>query len=304
MSVQIKPKTKIDEFDLNAVSDISTVISGVYADIYDNSSTYINDNIQYNIYKLLDDDNALVHRGLSANVARYIPLISSVYDTIDYKDLDNDKIPELELNKYEELSGNYNKKKYNLDYINNIICPDIMKNVYSAILAGTTVTSSNCVAGEQNLINRLDQLRYLKIYVDNTAERLFELKNILYNGYVNTPIATTYVNTTFGNISKNNVISAENVAKIFLINQSAEPVLNLNIRGIKVPYEINQLTNSWWIAKFPQYLLANNSDDLLSIECIECENINIDTRIKQSIDVLTSNDNHGSKLATTNLLKV
>lgn len=298
MSVQIKPKTKIEEFDFNAVSDITAVVSGIYADIYNNSSTYIADNLKYNIYRLLDDSSESVHRNLSSNVDRYIPLISTSYETIDYSNLDSDKVPNLELTKFKDSSDE--KKIHNLDYVNNMICPDLMKSVYSEILAKIIVASSDCVSGESQLINRLDQLRYLNTYINDTYNRLVYLNTELYDGYA-TGIATEYTNAetvTNGNID------AEDIAKIYLINQTEEPKLELDIRGIKVPYKVTKLSNNWYIAKFPQYLLANNSDDLLAIECLTFSNISDGAKMRHSADVLTSDTNYGSTLATTNILKV
>lgn len=297
MSVQIKPKTNIEEFDFNAVSDITAVISGVYADIYDNSSTYINDNLKYNIYRLLDDSSESIHRSLSSEVDRYIPLISTSYETIDYGNLDADKVPNLELIKFEDSND---KKIHNLDYVNNMICPDLMKSVYSEILAGTTITSNDCVGAESQLINRLDQLRYLNTYINDAYNRLVYLNTNLYDGYA-TGIATDY---TDAEAVTNGNIDAENIAKIYLIKQKAEPKLELDIRGIKVPYKVTKLSNSWYIAKFPQYLLANNSDDLLAIEYLALSNISNGAKMRHSTDALTSSKSYGSALATTNILKV
>lgn len=297
MSVQIKPKTNIEEFDFNAVSDITAVISGVYADIYDNSSTYINDNLKYNIYRLLDYSSETVHRNLSSDVDRYIPLISTSYETIDYDNLDADKVPNLELTEFEDSND---KKIHNLDYVNNMICPDLMKSVYSEILAGTTITSNDCISAESQLINRLDQLRYLNTYINDTYNRLVYLNTNLYDGYA-TGIATDYTDAEA--VADGN-IDAENIAKIYLINQEAEPKLELDIRGIKVPYKVTKLSNNWYIAKFPQYLLANNSDDLLAIEYLALSNISNGAEMRHSKDALTSSKSYGSTLATTNILKV
>lgn len=267
----------------NAIKDIKCVITKNIINVYSDNTPFIDSFIKKNFYDLLKQP----YIDKSTFNTFFIPLISSIYDNIEYPnslssdinnpsrdDSDSDNTDLIATTPF-HLRGhdvssttskpfNSYKSDTNIDYVDNAFIPDTMHDVYEEIIRDCSSHNNNynVIKGNRMLSDRLDQLSNLNNRIESLVSRNNDIVDKLYDRNFITGIGTHKYNSfniNNGKLVNNELLyTTELISKIYIIKSTKKPDVFINIRGIDIPYDISQMSNNVYICKLPQYLLVNN----------------------------------------------